>query len=126
MLKHGKNGINFGSSISKVNEESFQHIKGISFGFVGEIRAIKFEKVDLIDEHAFDWCSSLEQIWLGSSQNITIKKAAFSNCENLREVGVDKNARFSNIETLAFSHCYLLRKRENFKITNENLKNIGF
>jgi hypothetical protein len=126
MSKHDKNGINFGSSFSEVNEAAFQDTIGFSFGFAGEIRAIKFEKVDLIGKQAFNLCASLEQIWLGSSQNITIKKAAFSNCENLREVGVDKNARFSNIEVLAFSHCPLLRKQQNFKITNENLKNIGF
>jgi hypothetical protein len=124
MIDHKKNGIDFGS-FSEVPTGAFGlgKAKGTSFASTGQVKAIKFKKVDSIAADAFMLCESLEQISLGSSKNLRLYRA-FDLCSNLRKVAVDEEARFTEISK-SFSGCTLLKNRANFEITDKNLENIG-
>jgi hypothetical protein len=120
------NGIDFGNNVSTIllngSYEGGSYTYPFSFGYNGNVRAIKFDKIMSIGN--FHGCLSLIQVDIGNpdaKNNIQIGDGAFADCEYLKQFNVTKESHIKSIGEKAFSGCTNLKSRSSINISNDNL-----
>jgi hypothetical protein len=133
----GLNGIDFGDKVSKIQhigadyEREDEETGGGAthlFGVLGNVRAIKFDKIREI--HGFKNSLSLCQVDLGNpnddyNHSMQIYKYAFSGCVNLKQLNITEKSHISIIGEGAFSGCINLKSRSSINISDDNLRYFG-
>jgi hypothetical protein len=114
------NGIDFGNRYTSVAKNAF--INSISMNYESKLIAIKFDRIETVNDYAFKNCYGLEEVRLGNGDNIVLKQSSFMNCDSLCIFEVDKTAHFKNIDANVFQYCSNLINRDQFRISDDNLK----